>query len=132
MSQDNGAVKNDDGASSAHEKPRTHKVGRPTGSRNRDKVNLQKRIQDKGRIIFSRLMHWINHEDGQVSIAAIRLAMAYGWGKPPDRLLIGNDHGKPFVVATPDSVTTFEEWERLTVEQEQRTIDAVGQHVGSS
>lgn len=118
MDDDLNAIDFPHGGSSADETPRSGKGGRKVGSRNKDKLQLQKRIQDHGRVIFSRLLHWIRSNDGPVSLAAIKLALAYGYGKPPDRLLIGNDQGKPFVVATPHPVSTFEDWERLVKEAE--------------
>jgi len=104
--------------SSAQENSLHRKGGRPKGSRNKDKLQLQKRIQDHGRPIFARLLHWIRCNDGQVSLAAIKLALAYGYGKPPDRLMISNENGKPFVVAMAEPVETFEDWERLVREAE--------------
>lgn len=92
------------------------KVGRPPGHRNKQSVKLQELIQRHRRPIFARLIHWIRSNDGQVSLAAIKLALAYGFGKPPDRILIGNEGGKPFVVATPEMVKTQEDWDKLVKE----------------
>ncbi len=108
----------------ADSRPNLNRMGRPTGSRNKDKILLQKRIQEHGRIIFARLLHWIRCDDGPTSMAAIKLAMAYGWGKPPERLLIGNDGGKPFLVATPEPVQNFADWQRLVKEAETIAADA--------
>lgn len=94
----------------------TNKGGRKPGKRNRDKVLLQERIQRKGLVIFNRLMHWVNSADPMASMAAIKLAMAYGWGKPPEKVLLGNMDGKPFVVATPNTVGTLEQWDQLVKE----------------
>ena len=115
MAENDMTVEN---VSSAQERPISSKGGRPKGSRNKDKLQLQKRIQDHGRVIFSRLLHWIRCNDGPVSLAAIKLALAYGYGKPPDRLIIGGDTNKPFVVAMAEPVETFEDWERLVREAE--------------
>jgi len=114
----------DNGSSSEDEKPRTGKVGRPQGSRSKDKVKLQERILKHDRIIFGRLLHWIRCDDGPVSLAAIKLAYSYCYGKPPERLLIGNDGGKPFMVVTPQPVETFEDWERLVKEAEAIAVNA--------
>lgn len=125
MPQDTGNIENEFSGSSADETPRQPTVGRPKGHRNRDKVNLQKRIQHKGRVIFTRLMYWVNqNDDPSASMAAIKLAMAYGWGKPPERILIGNEGGKPFVIAGPEPVQTFEDWQRLVKEAETIANDA--------
>lgn len=129
MDDDLNAIDFPHGGSSADEKPHHTKGGRKVGSRNKDKLQLQKRIQDHGRVIFARLLHWIRCNDGPVSLAAIKLALAYGYGKPPDRLLIGNDRGKPFVVATPHPVETFEDWELLVKEAESI---AAGEHASHS
>lgn len=124
MAHDADDIENEFSGSSADETPRPQLPGRPKGRRNRASVNLQKRIQSKGRIIFTRLMHWVNSADPSASIAAIKLAMAYGWGKPPERILIGNEGGKPFVVAGPEPVQTFEDWQRLVKEAETIASDA--------
>lgn len=126
MSDDVGTVEN--GGSSEFEKPRTAKVGRPPGSLSKKKLNLQKRILEHERFIFAKLLTLIKHGDGPTALAAIRLAWAYCYGKPPDRLLIGNDQGKPFVVATPEPVKTFEDWQQLVKEAEQIAAD----HAASS
>ena len=118
------------GLSSVDEKPKKNIGGRPPGRRSKDKVRLQQRIQHKERVIFHRLMMWVNHPDPMASIAAIRLALLYGWGKPPDRLLIGNEAGRPFVIAAPQPVQTMDEWDRLV--QDSMTIDTTGEHVGTS
>lgn len=131
MSQSDEQDKNPAGLSSAYEIPKPKNLGgRPLGRRSQDKINLQNRCQKNGRILFKRLLYWLNSEDPMASLGAAKLILAYGWGKPPERLLIGNDHGKPFVVATPEQVQTQEQWERLV--QESMTLDVTGEHIGTS
>lgn len=114
-------------ASSENEQCHNPKGGRPIGRRNRDKVQLQTRIQKKEHVIFSQLMKWVQSPDPYVSLPAIRQAMLYGWGRPPDRLLVGNLNNKPFVIASPTPVQTFEDWERLVHEAEGFVVDASSQ-----
>ena len=131
MPTDADSVENQNAASSESEKPRKNVGGRPTGSRNKDKLQLQKRIQEHGRPIFARLLQLIRSHDENVALGAIKLALAYGYGKPPERLLIGNDGGRPFVVATPEPVTSFDDWQRLVKEAETIAANAAADNAST-
>ena len=116
MPHDGDGDNNPDPSSSELELPKKNTGGRPLGRRNKENIKLQERVQRHGRVIFGRLLHWVRSKDGNISLAAIKLALAYGYGKPPDRVLIGNDQGKPFVVATPTMVQSQDEWDKLVRE----------------
>lgn len=70
-------------------------AGRRKGTPNKATFEIQQACREYGPAMIARLVHLANSRDGHIAIKAIGLLLAYGFGKPRERVELTGTEGAP-------------------------------------
>lgn len=71
------------------QKGRVKTGGRRRGSLNKASFVIQEACREQGPMMIARLVKLVKDEDCDVSIKAIKILLAYGFGRPPESIELG-------------------------------------------
>jgi hypothetical protein len=89
--------------------------GRQKGTKNVASREIKAAIQKHGPELVKRLMTLARKKfDPQTNIAAIKVLLAYGYGRPTVHLEVGGELRRPYVVEMPNDLN-HEAWMQMTM-----------------
>lgn len=101
--------------------------GRKVGSRARASGLIKKAIQGRGLWMVRRLFTLAKRRDGNVALGALKMLMAYGYGRPTVVVEISPEMNREFAIETPPKLD-HEQWVKQ-INDPAKTIPVTGTHV---
>lgn len=85
--------------------------GRRKGRRNKGTYLIKHAIQGRGKWMVNRLFQLAKRRDGATALGALKLLLAYGYGKPAVVVELAGGNKLPYSIETPPSMD-HEQWVR--------------------